>query len=408
MGLGTFIKTKLAERSAAREQDKDMEVDIKPDEVFGDVDFQNYYNDVVRHDASKELDATSNTYRRDLKALHETFTKKQETVNKAKVVLKQHIAKEIGADVLKEADLAAIETYINKEAVENPEQVLDLLTKLQKFEKTRAEIKKHEDIIKKHGTHEQAAIKFKELKEAQGVEKRTWFRDLTPTKQRQEAMKEQIQAEYGIAPNQIPGKIRELERDLPKLKESEGALRGLSEKFKELRQDIFDHHASVKDLHELAGERVLQKMKDLESHHHTLPAADKHQALSQWEEAQKLFDTMTEADDSYDSGSKPDYFKKFTATFGPHAASKSDVENWLDHNISEAIAAKIAYNVSHNEKPSDIENAMRPLLNRSIGKKSGVDARQFVIDEVKKVATAPTTTPAKRHILNRLIVKYTK
>lgn len=189
-------------------------------------------------------------------------------------------------------------------------------------------------------------------------------------------------------------KIKAKRDNLVKINDVESMRSMIKDSYNELRKGVFEEISSIGDLSEMIRGKAQEKLKQM---------INGGQSIKDFDNAQEYFDKLRSSQEGGEVGIDP-----FEGLNEDERQAK--IEEGLDKRVWEHIANVLTQQQSGSNMLTNLERALKPVLDREkIGTKEGDELRDAISEALlgasNQVLTDSPEDKTKRIIVNRLIAK---
>lgn len=317
---------------------------------------------------------------------YEIFQTEQKVVNGLDKIYAKHLTG------LAEVDQAtrqeSIRDFIDAQLEENPDYLLQLSKKIEKFDQSEVSLNAQRSNLKrfeKHGGSAGIEEKLGVLKRAQNS--KSWWKK--PFVEKPGEAVEKMKKEYRIDLEDIDDEIEEVTDLLGNAKGSEQMMEQLQKHFKGIREEILSGLEVAQSLAEHGREALKNKSEDLVTNMKSKSLDD---LKIHFDDMKKLKGSKSETHTVLEDEESSEEF--------------SDMMEQYEKQLQEKLTSDVGDTISKT-KLGSLENSLKVYLKTGeVGNLSQKEARSKVREEIEKASNNTSVPDDKRFLLKVLLRKY--
>jgi hypothetical protein len=381
---------------------KDKAVETKEKKPAFDIDkaLNNHrFVDFIAHHPDSESLPMDETSGPELERLFTTFESKEIVGKKMKELFRDEIRKNLGVE-LGAADLQSIDTYLESQAIEDPELMRELLVKVQEYPKMSERIKDKERVLATaagRGNLDDKKILLDWAADFKGGMGKTrailthipLIKGFALGKEGRD-IKDRLASEYKLKLSQVP-------KEITKIEDAERALQTVREEARRMRELVFNDSEQVQAIFEMARKKAMDLMVDISAGLSRSTAT-----IADVKKAEQFFKKISEtaAEDIFDP----------TGDIGQsRELLRNSFDTVLENNVRDDIMEAVRKPLRAGSAPlTALDRNLKSILSKQeIGSKKGDEAKTFIretLEEARQQLGSGET--AKKILLRRILAQF--
>jgi hypothetical protein len=297
---------------------------------------------------------------------------------------------------LTDKEMAEVSEYAQKEAIENPEAIQELMTAIEELQQSEVLIEGREEelesLIQESGGARRLRLKQARLEAAdrKGLERIPLLRRFVrPTEDQQQA-RDIVREVYKLEAGDIGAareKVGNAQRKIEKY-----------ERVQTLRERVFKETGVARVVYEKARSKAQEKIKQL---------ADPERPMSDWQKALDEIADLRKLSKNAPIDYLGDYDQKIIQGENTEHLNAEQTEEWLETRIDGYIGTQVEDLMKKHETYSSFERAMEKVVGAErIGRRSGQEKNDFIRSTLE--ALLPKVTLGRKLFLKTYLATFNK